>query len=139
MAIQEHTYFEDLVMGEDRISPGLTVTEAHVATYNGLAGEPIEDPRRIPDLLPLCLGTGLGWRVGRAPLAVQAFVGFEWQILRSLHAGDTIHSVSRAAVRRSMRDGGLVIEDHEIVDQHGETVQRGRFTYLVARRPRADA
>jgi hypothetical protein len=35
-----------------------------------------------------------------------------------------------------MREGGLVIEEHEIVDQRGVVVQRGRFTFLVEHRPR---
>jgi hypothetical protein len=38
-----------------------------------------------------------------------------------------------------MRDAGIVIEEHEIVDQRGETAQRGRFTFLVAKRSTAGA
>jgi acyl dehydratase len=49
--------------------------------------------------------------------------------------GDTIHGISRAAALRPMREGGLIIEDHEVVDQRGVVVQRGRFTFLLARRP----
>jgi len=29
----------------------------------------------------------------------------------------------------------VVIEERDIVDQRGEVVQHGRFTFLVARRP----
>ena len=29
---------------------------------------------------------------------------------------------------------GVVVEEREVVDQRGEVVQRGRFTYLVAKR-----
>jgi hypothetical protein len=36
--------------------------------------------------------------------------------------------------KRPMRDAGVLIEEREIVDQRGEVVQRGRLTYLVAKR-----
>lgn len=133
----EQTYFEDLVKGEILETPGLTVTEAHVSLYRGITSEPTDDPHAVPELLPLCLATGLGWRVPRAPLAVLAFMGFEWHILEPLRVGDTIRGRSRAALRRPMREGGVVIEEHEIVDQNDRVMQRGRFTFLVAKRPSA--
>lgn len=134
-AAAAQTYFEDVQIGDTTVSPGLTVTGAHASLYAGLAGESLEDPAHVPDLLPLCLSIGLGWRVDRPPLAVLAFLGFEWEILRPLRVGDTIQGSSRAAMRRAMREGGIIVEDHEVTDQHGEVVQRGRFTFLVARRP----
>jgi hypothetical protein len=36
-----------------------------------------------------------------------------------------------------MRDGGFVVEERSIVDQHGEVVQQGKFTFLVAKRKEA--
>ena len=54
-----------------------------------------------------------------------------------LRVGDTIRSIARTAVKRAMRDGGVVIEEHAIVDQRGDTLQHGRFTFLVAKRPAA--
>ena len=62
-------------------------------------------------------------------------MGIEWKILKPVRVRDTIHGVSRTAVKRGMREAGVVIEDHSIVDQRGETLQQGRFTFLVARRP----
>jgi hypothetical protein len=37
-------------------------------------------------------------------------------------------------VKRSMREAGVVIEEHQIVDQHGQVLQHGRFTFLVAKK-----
>ncbi len=128
------TYFDDVEVGHEVASPAVTVTEAHVSLYRGLTGE-AGNPAAVPELLPLALSTGLGWRVPRPPLAVQAFLGFEWEIVKPLRVGDTIHSTSRATARRPMREGGVLIEEHQIVDQHGAVVQRGRFTFLVAKRP----
>jgi acyl dehydratase len=133
----EQTYFEDVAAGDEVVSPGLTLTEAHVSLYRGVTGDGADDdPQTIPALLPLALSTGLGWRVSRAPLAVMAFLGFEWEIVRPLRVGDTIHATSRAATLRRMREGGIIIEEHEVVDQRGVVAQRGRFTFMVARRPR---
>ena len=134
-AIAHTTYFEDLIVGDPDETPALTVTEAHVALYRGLTGDQDAPPGVVPDLLPLCLSTGLGWRITRPPLAVLAFMTIDWQIARPARVGDTVRSRSRTAAKRSMRDAGVVIEEHEIVDQHDDVVQHGRFTFLVAKRP----
>jgi 3-hydroxybutyryl-CoA dehydratase len=128
-------YFEDVRIGESAETPAMTVTEAHIALYRGLTDERGSSTSFVPDLLPLCLSTGLGWRLNRAPLAVLAFMSVDWRIERPLQAGDTIRSRARAVAKRSLREGGVLIEEHEIVNQHGEAVQHGRFTFLVAKRP----
>ena len=142
-------YFEDVVVGEPLETPGRTLTEADIVQYVGLTGE--WEPRTtdevaaslaetkgrvIPDLLPLCMSSGLGWRVPQPPLAVLAFMGFEWKFSLPLRIGDTIRSRSRTVAKRSMKDGGVVVEEREILNQRGEVVQSGRLTLLVAKRPR---
>ena len=69
-------------------------------------------------------------------MVVLAFVGLEWQIVREVRVGDTVHIRSRISSKRPMRDGGLVVEDRALVDQRGEVVQQGKFTFLVAKRPK---
>jgi acyl dehydratase len=131
----ERQYFEDVVIGQDLVSPGLTITEAHVGLYRGVTGDGGEDPQVVPELLPLALSTGLGWRLPRAPLAIKAFLSFEWEILEPVRVGDTVRSISRTATRRRMREGGLIVEEQEIVDQRDRIVQRGRLTFVVEHRP----
>ena len=141
-------YFEDVVVGEPLETPGRTLTEADIVQYVGLTGE--WEPRTtdevaaslaetkgrvIPDLLPLCMSSGLGWRVPKPPLAVLAFMGFEWKFSLPLRIGDTIRSHSRMVAKRSVKDGGVVVEEREILNQRGEVVQSGRLTLLVAKRP----
>lgn len=141
-------YFEDVVVGEPLETPALTLTEAHVVRYVGLTGD--WEPRTtdevaaslaetkgrvIPDFLPLCMSSGLGWRVPQPPLAVLAFMGFEWKFALPLRIGDTIRSHSRMVAKRSVKDGGVVVEEREILNQRGEVVQSGRLTLLVAKRP----
>jgi acyl dehydratase len=133
------SYYEDVAIGHEHRTPAMTVTEMHVMLYRGLTGDDALEPGAVPDILPMCLSTGLGWRMPRPPLAVLAFMGFDWQIVRPLAVGDTIHSRTRTAMKRTLREAGVVVDEHEIVDQHGEVVQHGRFTFLVARRPAGDA
>lgn len=128
------TYFEDVEVGDVEVTPAMTLTEAHAALYRGLTSESAGGPGLIPDLLPLCLSTGLGWRTPRAPLAVLAFMSIDWKIHRELRVGETIHGRARAALKRSMREGGVIIEEHEVVDQNGDVAQSGRFVFLVAKR-----
>jgi acyl dehydratase len=130
----DRLYFEDVEVNTVLESPGITVTEAHVGFYAGLTGDLAPMHGAVPDLLPLTLTTGLGWRVPQPPLVVLAFLGVEWEMLRPLAVGDTMFGRSRFLSKRPMRDGGLIVEAREVVDQRGEVVQRGRFTYLVAKR-----
>ena len=128
------TYFEDMDVGDEEVTPAITLTEAHAALYRGLTHENPEGFGAIPGLLPLCLMTGLGWRLSRPPLAVLAFMSIDWRFHRALRVGDTVHARMRVALKRSLREGGVVIQDQDLVDQDGEVVQGGRFTFLVAKR-----
>lgn len=132
---EHRAYFEDVQVGDQMETPAMTVTEAHVSLYRGLTGDDSAPPGTVPDLLPLCLSTGLGWRLARAPLAVLAFMSIDWEIVQAAHVGDTIHSRARTAIKRSLREGGVIIEEHAIVDQRGDVIQKGRFVFLVAKRP----
>jgi acyl dehydratase len=129
------TYFEDIEVGSLHETPAMTITEAHVSLYGGLTGDPAAGPGLAPELLGLCLGTGLGWRIERPPLVVLAFMSVDWKIERPLRVGDTVHGRSKTTLKRSLKDGGVVIEEHELVDQHGAVLQTGKFTFLVAKRP----
>ena len=130
------SYFEDVEKGVPLETPGITLTRAHVVLFAGVTGDAaLRDPGAVPELLPLCLSSGLGWRVPQPPLAVLAFMGFEWRFLDPVRVGDTIHSVSLTVAKRSMREGGVIIEERRIVNQRGETVQSGKLTLLVERRP----
>jgi acyl dehydratase len=129
------TYFEDVEVGEVQHTPAMTITAMHLALYQGLTSDGPVVPGTVPELLPVCLGTGLGWRMPRPPLVVLAFMGFDWKILHPLAVGDTIHTRSRTTTKRTLREAGVIVDEHEIVNQRGEVVQHGKFTFLVAKRP----
>jgi acyl dehydratase len=130
-------YFEDVQTGVPFETPGLTLTETHAALFASLTTARPGQPGTIPELLPLCLSSGLGWRVPQPPLVVLAFMGFEWRFLKPARVGDTIRSVSKTVAKRSMKEGGVIVEERNILNQHGEVVQSGRLTLLVAKRPAA--
>ena len=134
--VSDRTYFEDVVVGSEHETPAMTVTDAHVTLYRGLTGDATigDDAAAAPELLALGLSTGLGWRIERPPLVVLAFMSIDWKIERPMRIGDTVRSRSRTVVKRSLREGGVVIEEHRIVDQHETVLQQGRFTFLVAKR-----
>lgn len=134
---ERRLYFEDVQTNVALETPGITLTETHAALFTSLTSGPPSEPGAIPDLLPLCLSSGLGWRVSQAPLVVLAFMGFEWRFLKPTRVGDTIRSVSTTVAKRSMKDGGVVVEERRILNQAGEVVQSGRLTLLVAKRPAA--
>jgi len=135
MAAESQFYYEDVEVGKVLVTPGVTVTETHVALYGGLCGAPAPEPPGVQDLLPLCLSSGLGWRVPQPPLVVLAFMGFEWTFLKETRVGDTIRSASRTLAKRLIKGGGVVVEERKILNQHGEVLQAGKLTLLVARRP----
>jgi 3-hydroxybutyryl-CoA dehydratase len=130
-----HTYFEDVEIGVPHETPGMTITETHVGLFAGLVGERSADAFAVPDLLPLCLSSGLGWRTATPPLVVLAFMGFEWRSHLPVRVGDTIHSRSHTSAKRAMKEGGVLFEERKIMNQRGEVVQSCRITLLVARRP----
>ena len=135
LACDRKLYFEDVGIGVVLETPGITLTETHVALFGGLIGDRPADPQAVPELLPLCLSSGLGWRVPQPPLVVLAFMGFEWKFLRPARIGDTIRCVSRSLTKRLMKEGGVVIEERNILNQRDEVVQGGKLTLLVAKRP----
>src|SRR5262249_10787176 len=88
----------------------------------------------VPDVLPLCMAIGLGWRVKEPPMAVQAFVALDWKIMKELRVGDTMHTSSRIVSKRPMREGGPIDDQRTDLDQHGHAGRQGRVTVPVAKR-----
>jgi 3-hydroxybutyryl-CoA dehydratase len=132
------SYFEDVVPGVSFETPAITLTEAHVTQFLGLTTDwpdHAADGPAVPDLLSLCLSSGLGWRIPAPPLAVLAFMGLDWRFLQPLHIGDTIRSRSVTVGKRSIREGGVVVEARDILNQRDEVAQSGRLTLLIAKRP----
>jgi 3-hydroxybutyryl-CoA dehydratase len=137
-------YFEDLVVGDGFETPGRTITEADVVGFAKISGdqEPLDFtagapglPPVVPDLLVMGITSGLGFRApGEMPL-ILAFMVFDLRPCLPVRVGDTIHCRIRVAAKRPMKEGGVVVEQRQMVNQRGEVVQEAEYKLLVERRP----
>jgi acyl dehydratase len=139
-------YFEDVVVGETVETPGRTVTEGDLVRYAAISGdhEALDRtrgeaglPPAVPDELVITLTSGLGFRVTSPQPQVLAFMVVDWTFVRPVRLGDTLRCRVRVATKRALREGGVLVEKREILNQRGEVVQEGEYKLLVARRPRA--
>jgi acyl dehydratase len=151
MTQAEHVlYFDEVVVGDEVLTAGRTITEADVARYHHLSDE--DNPmatddefarksglgeRVVSDLMVPMISSGLTWRIPQPPLAIMAFMGFEWQFFKPIRIGDTLHLQLKAMAKRKLKEGGVVIQQHTVINQRDEVVQRGKVTFLVASRPGA--
>jgi acyl dehydratase len=138
-------YFEDVEVGEEFATPGRTITEAYLLAFAAVSGDHAALdhtgnepglPPIIPELLVVTLTSGLGFRVPRPSPQVLAFMVLDWRYLEPVRVGDTIHSRVRITAKRAMKDGGILVERRETVNQRGEVVQECEYKLMVARRPR---
>jgi acyl dehydratase len=137
-------YFEDLEVGDGFETPGRTITEADIVGFAAIsgdhealdftAGEPGLPPT-VPELLVVAITSGLGFRAPAETPQVLAFMVFDLRPLLPVRVGDTIHCRIRVAGKRSMREGGVVVERRQMVNQRGDVVQESEYKLLVARRP----
>jgi 3-hydroxybutyryl-CoA dehydratase len=138
-------YFEDLEVGDGFESPGRTITEADVVSFAAISGDQeLLDftagdpglPPAVPELLIMVVSSGLGFRAPAETPQVLAFMVFDLHIHLPVRVGDTIRCRIRVAGKRSMKDGGVIVEQRQMLNQRGDVVQEAEYKLLVARRPR---
>jgi acyl dehydratase len=138
-------YFEDLEVGDGFETPGRTITEADVVGYAAMSGdqEAVDFttaqagfPPVVPELLIMVMSSGLGFRAPAETPQVLAFMVFDLHIHLPVRIGDTIRCRVRVSGKRPMKDGGVVVEHRQMLNQRGDVVQESEYKLLVARRPR---
>jgi 3-hydroxybutyryl-CoA dehydratase len=144
-------WFEDLETGDHFATSGVTVTEAHVVGFAGLAGDlfdvHMDDefareqgfPGRIAHgLLGLALADGLKTRCPVRLMGI-ATLGWSWSFRAPIVIGDRISAKLRIETLRltSRGDRGIVRLAMQIVNQTGKVVQDGYSDLLMRRRPAA--
>ena len=84
----------------------------------------------------LSIATGLSQALGIFEGTLIAFLGLEWNFLKPVFIGDTIHGVQTIAEKRetSKPDRGIVIIAAEVFNQNGEVVQKGKRTVMMMRK-----
>lgn len=131
-------YFDDLQEGDSWRSRARTITETDVVNFACLTGDfdPLhvdhEHSRRSPFGRPVVHGLlGMSYLTGLSSNAPavhsDAFLGIhEWQFLKPLYIGDTIHVItSVASLTRTSSRRGRVVWRRQLVNQAGEVVQQG--------------
>jgi acyl dehydratase len=84
----------------------------------------------------MAITSGLGFRAPAETPQVLAFMVFDLHSHLPVRVGDTIHCRVRVAAKRPMKDGGVIVERRQMVNQRGDVVQESEYKLLVARRPR---
>lgn len=139
-------YFEEFQGGYAVQSPGRTITEADVINFAGLSGDYNQlhtdevfaregqfGGRIAHGLLGLSIASGLAARLGFIEGTAEAFMSLEWKFRRPIYIGDTIHVTAEVVNTREMKraGGGIVDFDVAVVNQDGDTVQKGQWRVLV--------
>lgn len=139
-------YFEEFQAGYKVQSPGRTITEADVVTFAGLSGDYNQlhtddvfaqesqfGARIAHGLLGLSIASGLAARLGFIEGTAEAFRSLQWKFSRPIYIGDTVHLTAEVVNTRPMRRAGVGIVDFDIalINQDGETAQKGQWRVLV--------
>ena len=142
-------YYEDASVGDEAVTPSVTVTEDMIMTYARLTGDftPVhtdeEYARKTPfgtrvahGLLGLSLADGLKTQAAYRFLPGMS-LGWTWDFAGAIKIGDTLHVKFRVgSMRTTKKPGwGIVVLPSELINQNGEVVQRGEHRLMVPRRP----
>jgi 3-hydroxybutyryl-CoA dehydratase len=152
IAIQRGLYFEDFSVGDTVTSAARTITEADIVSFAALSGDwnaihvdaefaksGMFGERIAHGLLGLSIASGLAVRLGFIEDTVIAFMGLDWKFRAPIKIGDTIHMRAQIAEKKPMPrlGGGLVTLNVEVLNQRGETTQKGTWSMLMKMKPAA--
>lgn len=139
--------YDEIQIGDERLTPRVTVTEGHVLAYAGVAGDfsPIHmdevyaqstvfGGRIAHGLMGLSLTDGMKVQSGffRDGIAL----GWSWNFKKPIRIGDTLQVKFRVAdmrIPKSRDDMGILTIAIELLNQHGEVVQEGEHRLMVPR------
>ncbi len=143
-------YFEEFAVGDEALSQGRTVTEADIVAFAALTGDynplhtdaeyakgTVFGERIAHGLLGLSFASGLLDRLGILTGTVGAFIDLAWKFRGPIKIGDTIHVEANVTRKKEMRrlGGGFVVWGMALINQRGETVQKGQWTVLIKSKP----
>jgi acyl dehydratase len=147
-------YFEEFEIGQTMTTRGRTITEADIVNFAGVSGDynPLHTDaeyaakstfgqRVAHGMLGLSAATGQAYALGFMEGTVMAFTSLDWKFRAPVMIGDTITVEIEIAQKREARaaGGGFVTFNIKVVNQRGETVQKGAWTVLVASKHPATA
>ncbi len=153
IAAQRGLYFEEFAVGDNITSAGRTVTESDIVAFAALSGDwntihtdaeyarsTMFGERIAHGLLGLSIASGLAVRLGFIDGTVIAFMGLDWKFRAPIKIGDTIHVVAQIIEKKPMPrlGGGIIVLNVDVLNQRGETTQKGTWNMLVKMKPAGD-
>jgi acyl dehydratase len=144
-------YFDDVTLGDEGTTPEVTVTKEMIRAYADLTGDhtPVHVDEEFAKashfggivahgLFGLSLADGLKTQ-GTLQFPPGASLGWTWDFLEPIRAGDRLHVKYRiGAMRQTRKPGwGIVNLASELINQDGEVVQKGEHKLMILRRPDA--
>jgi acyl dehydratase len=147
-------FFEDYSEGLTFETRGRTVTEADIVAFAGVSYDtnPLHTDaeyargtqfgqRIAHGALGFSIATGLAWQLGFLESTVIAFTETEWKFRAPIYIGDTVKVFLTVTKLRASKTvgGGFVTVNAKLVNQRGETTQKGEWTYIVRNKPVLEA
>jgi acyl dehydratase len=141
-------YFDDVNVGDEGVTSSVTVTKEMIKAYADLSGDhtPVHVDEEFAKashfggivahgLFGLSLTDGLK-TTGSLQFPPGASLGWSWDFLKPIRAGDTVHVKYRVAAMRQTRkpEWGIVHLASELINQNGEIVQKGEHKVMILRR-----
>jgi len=144
--MERNRYFEEIEIGETRVSKARTITEADVVNYAGVSGDfhPYHTDEELASQSEFGGRIAHGLLVLSVATALQAdenehsfLYGFEtMRFVQPTMLGDTIHVESEIADKAERsEDYGLVTIDFDVKNQNDETVLACEKLEMVERKP----
>jgi acyl dehydratase len=143
-------YWDDAREGDECTSPTYQVTAARIEAYAELTGDftPVHMDEEYAKTTPfgtrvahglfgLSIADGLKTRSDYRFLPGMS-LGWSWDFLLPIRIDDTVHVKFRVTGLRASKSRpgwGIVVLPSELVNQHGETVQKGEHRLMIPRRP----
>ena len=141
--------WDDAVVGETGKSPAVTITGAMIDSYADLSGD--RTPLHVDEeyakrshfggrvahgLMGLSIADGLKCQADLRFLPGYS-LGWTWDFLAPIRIGDALHvrfTVASKRTSKSRSGWGIVVIPTELVNQHGDVVQRGEHKLMIPRR-----
>ena len=143
-------FYEDMVVGQEYMSPGRTIAEADIVNFAALSGDwfPLhtdeEYSKTTPyktrvahGLLGLALTEGLKFRIPEfMNVAYVASLYWNYKFTKPIFIGDTVRLGIKIQSKRNTKDleRGLVVEYVTMFNQRNEVVGEGEHGLLILRR-----
>jgi acyl dehydratase len=147
-------YWDDANVGDEGVTPTLTVTGAMIDAYADVSGD--HTPLHVDEeyaqkshfgervahgLFGLAVADGLKCQAEYHFLPGMS-LGWNWDFLLPIKIGDVLHVKFRVGSKRpsnSKPGWGIVNIACELINQNGEVVQRGEHKLMIPRRPQVAA